>query len=149
MAPDVLSEAFDLIEVRGVMTGGFAARGPWVSRAAVTQPLKLVALVAGSAELNVDGPGGPDGPVVLAAGDVALLNHRTRLDVRGGRGDGVPVELVPEAGFDSMKLAAADLATDDVLVGGWIQVSEAGLPLLSTALPGLVHVPAGTPAGSR
>ena len=148
MASDVLSVAFDVIDVRGMMTGGFAARGPWVSRGAVTRPLKLVALVAGSAQLRTDGPGGPDGPVVLAPGDVALLNHRTWVDVRGGCGDGVPVELVPEAGFDST-LASADLATDDVLVGGWIQISEAALPMLSTAVPGLVHVPAGALASSR
>lgn len=149
VATDVLSEAFDLIEVRGLVTGGFAARGSWVSHTAVTRPLKLVALVAGSVQLTVDGPGGPDGPVALAPGDVALLNHRTRIDVRSGRSDGVPVELVPEVGFDSMKLASADLATDDVLVGGCIEVSEAGLPLLSAAVPGLVHVPADSPTGSR
>ncbi|MFS8197194.1 AraC family transcriptional regulator [Streptomyces sp. CWNU-52B] len=146
---DVLSDVFDLVEVQGMLTGGFAVRGPWVARGEVSQPLKLVALVAGSARVGVDGPGGPDGPVELAPGDVVLLNHRTRLDVRGGRGDGAPVELRPEADFDAMALAAADLATDDVLVGGWIRVSPAGLSLLSAALPGLVHVRAATSAASR
>ncbi len=146
---DALSDVFDLVEVRGMMTGGFAVRGPWVSRGAVSRPFKLIALVAGSAQVRVDGPGGPDGPVELAPGDAVLLNHRTRLDVRGGRGDGPPTELMPEAGFDSAQLATADLATDDVLVGGWIQVSPAGLALLSTALPGLVHVQAGTSAARR
>ncbi|MEU6539661.1 AraC family transcriptional regulator [Streptomyces sp. NPDC047000] len=146
---DVLSDVFDLVEVQGMMTGGFAVRGPWASSGTVSRPLKLIALVAGSATAAADGPGGPDGPVELAPGDVVLLNHRTRLDVRGGHGDGAPVTLVPEAGFDAMALAAADLATDDVLVGGWIQVSPAGLALLSAALPGLVHVRAATSAASR
>jgi len=146
---DVLSEVFDLVEVQGMLTGGFAVHGPWVSRGAVSRPLKLIALVAGSARVGVDGPGGPDGPVDLAPGDVVLLNHRTRLDVRGGRGAGPPVELVPEADFDSLQLAMADRASDDVLVGGWIQVSPAGLALLSTALPGLVHVRAATSTASR
>lgn len=146
---DVLSHVFDLVEVQGMLTGGFAVRGPWVSSGTVSQPLKLIALVAGSARVRVDGPGGPDGPVDLAPGDVVLLNHRTRLEVRGGSGEGAPVHLVPEAGFDAMALAEADLATDDVLVGGWIQVSAAGLALLSTALPGLVHVHATTSAASR
>ncbi|MFF7334881.1 cupin domain-containing protein [Streptomyces sp. NPDC008150] len=148
-AADVLSDVLDLIEVRGMVTGGFAVRGPWASRGAVSHPLKLVALVAGSARVRVDGPGGPDGPVEMAPGDVVLLNHRTSLHVRGGRGDGTPVELVPEAGFDAMALASADLATDDVLVGGWIEVSPAGLSLLAAALPGLVHVHAATSAASR
>jgi AraC-like DNA-binding protein len=146
---DVLSDVFDLVEVQGMLTGGFAVRGPWVSRGAVSRPLKLIALVAGSARVSVDGPGGPQGLVELAPGDVVLLNHRTRLDVRGGRGDGPPVELLPAASFDSVDLAAADLATDDVLVGGWIQVSPAGLALLGAALPGLVHVPAATSSASR
>lgn len=146
---DVLSDVFDLVEVRGMMTGGFAVSGPWVSRGTVSRPFKLIALVAGSARVSVDGPGGPDGPVELAPGDVVLLNHRTRLDVRGGRGDEPPAELMPEASFDSIQLATADLATDDVLVGGWIQVSPAGLALLRTALPSLVHVQAGTSAASR
>ena len=146
---DVLSDVFEQVEVCGIMTGGFAVRGPWVSRTAVSRPLKLIALVAGSAYVRVDGPGGPDGPVELAPGDVMLLNHRTSLDVRGGVGDGPPAELFPEASFDSMALAAADLSTDDVLLGGWIQVNPPGQALFSTALPGLVHVRAQTQAAPR
>lgn len=146
---DVLSDVFEQVEVRGMMTGGFAVRGPWASRVAVSRPLKLVALVAGSARLSTEGPGGPDGPVELGPGDVVLLNHRTALEVRGGRGDGAATEPVPTASFDSMALTAADLSTDDVLVGGWIQVNPAGQSLLGGALPGLVHVRASTPAASR
>jgi AraC-like DNA-binding protein len=137
---DALSEVLDLVEVRGMLTGGFAARGPWVSRGRVSRPLKLVALVAGSATVSVDGPGGPSGPVRLAPGEVALLNHRTHLEVRGGATDGVPVTFLPDPGFDAMALGAADLRIDDVLVGGWIEVNPAGRALLSAALPGLVHV---------
>lgn len=137
---DVLSDVLDLVEVRGMLTGGFAARGPWVSRGDVSRELKLIALVAGSATVSVDGPGGPSGPVRLGPGDVVLLNHRTHLEVRGGSTEGLPVPLRPEATFDAMALAAADLRTDDVLIGGWIRVNPAGSALLRTALPGLVHV---------
>lgn len=146
---DALSDVFDQVEVRGLMTGGFAVRGPWSSRVAVTRPLKLIALVAGSAWISAEGPGGPDGPVELKPGDVVLLNNRSALEVHGGRGDGPPAETTPEASFDSMALAAADLRTDDVLIGGWIQVNPAGQALFSGALPGLVHVRASTPAASR
>jgi AraC-like DNA-binding protein len=149
MPSDVLSDVFEQVEVQGMVTGGFAARGRWVSRGAVTRPLKLIALVAGSARVGAEGPGGPDGPVQLAPGDVVLLNHRTRVEVRGGRGREPEEELLPEADFDRMALTEADLATDDVLVGGWIQVNPAGLALLGAALPGLVHVQAGTPAAAR
>jgi AraC-like DNA-binding protein len=149
VSTDALSDVFEQVDVRGVITGGFAVRGPWASRHAVSRPLKLVALVAGSMRLSVDGPGGPDGPIELTPGDVVLLNNRTYLDARGGHGDGAPAETFPEASFDSMALAAADLSTDDVLLGGWVDVNPAGRELLGAALPGLVHVRARTPAASR
>lgn len=148
-AADVLSQAFDLVEVQGMLTGGFAARGSWVSRGAVTRPLKMIALVAGSAEVSADGPGGPDGPVRLEPGDVVLLTGRTSLEVRGGMGDGPVAELVPEAGFDSLALEGADRDVDDVLVGGWIQVNPAGSALLGAALPSLVHVRAASPTAAH
>jgi AraC-like DNA-binding protein len=149
MRSDVLSDVFEQVEVQGMVTGGFAVRGPWASRGVVTRPLKLIALVAGSARVGAEGPGGPDGPVQLAPGDVVLLNHRTRLEVRGGRGDGPERDLLPAADFDRMALTDADLAADDVLVGGWIQVNPVGLALLGSALPGLVHVQAARPEASR
>lgn len=144
MAPsiDVLSDVFEQIEVEGVVTGGFAVRGPWVSRGSISRSFKLIALVAGSARVTVDGPGGPEGPIVLGPGDVVVLNHRTHLDVRGGIEGDHPSALIPETSFDTSSLAAADLDLDDVLVGGWIRVSSAGSALLRTALPGLVHVSA-------
>ncbi|MBT2502220.1 AraC family transcriptional regulator [Curtobacterium sp. ISL-83] len=148
LVPDVLSDVFEQVEVRGMLTGGFAVRGPWVARGTVTRPFKLIALVAGSASVIVDGPGGPQGPVDLAAGDVVLLNHRTHLEVRGG-GPGVAQTLLPEPSFDSMALAAADASRDDILIGGWIQVSPAGEAMLGAVLPGLVHVQAARPAADR
>src|SRR5512142_2072605 len=146
---DALSDVFDLVAVHGLVTGGFAVHGPWISHGTISRPFKLIALVAGAARVGVDGPGGPIGPVELSPGDVVLLNHRTRLEVQGGRGDGPPTELVPQADFDSIQLAEADLDTDDVLIGGWIQVSPAGIALLGAALPGLVHVRAATSAACR
>lgn len=148
-SPDALSDVFDQVEVEGLLTGGFAVRGAWVASTEVTRAFKLVALVAGSAEVRVDGPGGPEGPVRLEPGDVLLLNHRTHLEARGTEHSDAPTQLRPDADFDSMALAAADLSTDDVLVGGWIRVSPAGEALLAAALPGLVHVHASSPSASR
>lgn len=145
---DVLSDVFEQIEVEGVVTGGFAVRGPWTSRGAISRPFKLIGLVAGTARITVDGPGGPEGPLDLSPGDVVLLNHRTHLEVHGGTGESLPEALIPDTSFDSSSLAEADLALDDVLVGGWIRVSPTGSPLLRTALPGLVHIPAASAARS-
>ena len=42
---DQLSEVFDLIEVRAVVSGSSAAEGAWVSRGALHESLKLTAMV--------------------------------------------------------------------------------------------------------
>jgi AraC-like DNA-binding protein len=144
----VLSDVLNQVEVEGMLTGGFAARGPWVTRGAVSKPLKLIMLVAGSAELRVDGPGGLHPPVSLAPGDVVLLNRRTHLELQGG-GEGNRTELLPEAGFDAMAVTGADISSDDVVLGGWIRVNGAGLALLSGALPAVVHVEAARPPAAR
>ena len=45
MARDQLSDVFNLIEVRGLVSGGFSVRGDWKSRFKINYPLKLVAMV--------------------------------------------------------------------------------------------------------
>jgi AraC-like DNA-binding protein len=137
VAVDQLSEVFDRIEVRGILTGGFAVRGPWVSRAAITDSLKLIALVCGRARLSTDGI---DGPIELEPGDVAVLNGRSRLALEGGRGDGPPHVVVPEEDDPSTRLTGADCGTDDVVLGGRVDLNPAGHALLLQALPPVAHV---------
>lgn len=135
MTADHLSDVFDLVEVRGVVSGGFAVRGPWVSRAAV-EGLKFTAMVSGRARLTTDGV---PGPVGLEPGDVAVLNNRSWLRMEGGSGDGPPQEILPEADFASARLIGADRGTDFV-VGGHVELNPAGRALLHQALPPLAHV---------
>ncbi|TDC27447.1 AraC family transcriptional regulator [Streptomyces sp. 8K308] len=137
MVPDQLSEVFDLVEVRGQMTGGFAARGPWGSRAVIDTPLKFMAMVRGRARLTTDGAAEP---IELGPGDVAILNNRSWLELEGGTGDGPRREIAPEPGFPSPRLVAAHDGTDDVLVGGRVDLNPAGRALLTQALPPLGHV---------
>lgn len=146
---DALSDVFERVEVEAVMTGGFAVRGPWVSQGELSQPFKLIALVAGTASVWADGPEGPNGPITLMPGDVVLLSYRTHLRIEGGAGGTVPVSLVPEISFDTTSLATADLDHDDVLIGGAIRVGPAGSELLRNALPGMVHIAATSPTPSR
>ena len=73
MRSDQLSEVFDVIQVRGVLSGGFAACGPWVSRGALQTPLKFFALVSGRARLSTDGL---DSPLELEPGDVLFFHCR-------------------------------------------------------------------------
>lgn len=134
MASDHLSEVFDLIEVRGVVSGGFAVRGPWVSRAAI-EGLKFSAMVGGRARLTAEGV---DGSIELEPGDVAILNNRSWLEIEGGDGDGPRREVMPEADFRSARQIGHDRGTD-VVVGGHIDLNAAGQALLLQALPPLAH----------
>jgi AraC-like DNA-binding protein len=134
---DQLSEVFDLVEVRGILTGGFAVRGPWVARAAITDSLKLIARVCGRARLSTDGIGGP---IELEPGDVAVLNGRSWLALEGGTGEGPPREVVPEENDPSTRLTGADCGTDDVVLGGRVDLNPAGYALLLQALPPVAHV---------
>ncbi|MBM2614155.1 helix-turn-helix transcriptional regulator [Actinoplanes sp. LDG1-06] len=79
---DRLSQVFDLVEVRGVLSGGFAARDRWYARAEVRLPLKFLAVPYGKVWLSCDGL---DSPVLLEAGDVAILQDREWLRLEGGR----------------------------------------------------------------
>ncbi|PRY43974.1 AraC family transcriptional regulator [Umezawaea tangerina] len=135
MAGDQLSQVFDLVEVRGVVSGGLVVRGPWVSSAAVDSSLKFCAVVAGRARLSVDGLAEP---VDLESGDVAVLTNRTWLRVEGGIGDGPPQEVVPDWDFTTDR--ALDLSSDDVLIGGHVDLDPAGEELLLRALPPVAHV---------
>jgi AraC-like DNA-binding protein len=128
---DQLSEVFDLMEIRGLLSGGFAATGDWVSRGVTDAPFKFFAIVSGGARLTTDGL---DRPVELEAGDVAILNHRSWLEI--GNGDGPPREIMPQEGFT---VTGADHRAD-VLVGGRIDLNDAGDALLRQALPPVAHV---------
>ncbi|CAM4051935.1 AraC family transcriptional regulator [Kibdelosporangium persicum] len=135
MVSDHLSEAFDLVEVRGVLSGGFAVRGPWVSRTAMDTPLKFMAMVCGRARLSTDGI---DGPIELEPGDVVILNNRSWLELRGGTGDGPIREITPTDPAD--RFIGANCGTDDVLFGGRVDLNPAGQALLLQALPPVGHV---------
>ncbi|MEO3875681.1 AraC family transcriptional regulator [Nonomuraea sp. B12E4] len=146
MVADQLSEVFDLVEIRSLISGGLAARGPWVSRAAIDGPLKFFAMVSGRARLTTDGG---DGPIDLEPGDVAILNNRSWLELQGGTGDGPRREIAPQAGFPFTGLAAAGHGTDDVVVGGRVDLNPAGQALLLQALPPVGRVRASAAAAAN
>ena len=146
MVDDQLSEVFDLVEIRGLVSGGFAARGPWVARGAIEDPFKLIAMVYGRARLTTDGVDGGDGPIGLEPGDVAILNNRTWLEQEGGTGDGPRQQISPEETFT--RLAGADRGTDDVVIGIAVDLNQTGQALLRQALPAVGHVRASAAAAT-
>jgi len=136
MADDQLSEVFDVVEVRGQLSGAFAMRGPWIAKGSISTPLKFMVMVRGRARLLTDGL---DEPIDLGPGDVVILNNRSWLETSGGTGDGPPRELVVEANH----LVDTDEECD-FGVGGHVDLNDAGRALLLPALPpvAVVRAPA-------
>ncbi|MER7848171.1 AraC family transcriptional regulator [Kitasatospora sp. NPDC096077] len=135
MTPDRFSEALDLVEVRGVLTGGIAARGGWWGRGPLSEPVKFFALVSGRARLTTDGI---DEPVDLAAGDVAILTGRSWVALEAGAEP--RQEVQPESDFSTDRFARSDRDADDIVIGGCVSLNEAGRTLLLESLPPLAHI---------
>jgi AraC-like DNA-binding protein len=140
MTDDRLSQLLDLVDVGGVASGGFAVRGPWMTRGRVHVPLKFIAVVHGRAHLLTDGL---DHPVVLQRGDVAILSDRSWLQLSGGIGIAAPQQIEPEEDFSASRLREADADVDDVVFGGRIEIGDTGRALLLDALDPVTHLPAG------
>ena len=102
--------------------------------------------MCGRARLAADGA---DGPIELEPGDVAILNNRSWLNLEGGTGDGPRREIMPGAGLSSARLLGADRGTDDVVIGGRIDLNPAGQALLLQALPPVGHVRASAAAATN
>ena len=142
MITDELSTVFDVVEIRGIVSNGFAIGGRWSTRFEIADPLKLIAVARGTAQLECDGM---PAPIQLVAGDVAILNNRTWAVLTGGSGDGPPVRFaITEADVFDV-IGGIDLAAPgiDVCIGGHVDVNEAGKQLLTDALPPVGHVRAG------
>lgn len=144
MIEDRLSEVFDVVEVSSVVTGGVAARGGWWSHGPLHDPVKFFAMVAGHARLTTDGS--PD-PIDLREGDVAVLIGRSWVAFEAG--DEPRREIQPESDFSTVGFAAADRSSDDVLIGGCIELNQAGRALLLGAMPPVAHVRASDPGTER
>ena len=136
MARDQLSDVFDLIEVRGLVSGGFSVRGDWICRVDLHDPLKMIAVVCGRLKLTVDGVG----PIDLAPGDVAILNNRSHMTLQGGHGLAPPSELVIGDSDTFVRVDGANCSDADVIIGGHIDVNPIGQALLMQALPPVGHV---------
>lgn len=135
---DPLSDVFDAVEIRGLLTGGAAVGGGrWISHNSIDDPLKLFAVARGHARLTTDGL---DTPVTLGPGDVAIVNGRSWMTVEGGSGDGPPIEITVTAGGPLQHLPGAHPGAVDVLVGVRVDLNAAGRALLLAALPAVGHV---------
>lgn len=144
MEQDQLSEVFDVVQVRGVLTGGIAASGSWISTGRLDDQIKFFAMLSGRAELLTDGL---RTPIVLEAGDVGILNRRQWIELSGGPA-GPRQHYEPDPDFRFAAVFGADRLGADVFVGGRIELNRAGEALLD-ALPPICHVHAAEASGLR
>ena len=144
MGAEWLSGVFDLVEVRGVITGGIVARGNWWSRGPLKDPVKFFAMVNGHARLSTDGV---DGAIDLGPGDVAILSGRSEVAFEAGQAP--RCEVHPEEDFSSARFTGADRAVDDIVLGGCVDLNETGRALLVGSLPPLAHIRASGASGGE
>lgn len=141
---DHLSDVLDLVEVNGVISGGAAVSGGWTSpRVDVDSPLKFMAVIRGGARLRTDGI--PQ-PIELESGDVAVLSNRSWLQLESMRGDDTPRRMLEDVDANLMNMLGTAAGADDIMVGGHVDLNEAGDALLAPALPPVGHVRASSPA---
>lgn len=146
MAGDHLSEVLDLISVRGVVSGGAAASGRWSAESPVHEELRFCAIVRGRATLMTDGI---EEPIALAEGEVAILNARSWLSLRGGAGDGPLTRVAQPANAEIARLDVPDPENSDIFIGGRIDLDSAGHEFLFDALPPVAHIRTSSPSSSR
>ncbi|ABM11784.1 transcriptional regulator, AraC family [Mycolicibacterium vanbaalenii PYR-1] len=141
MKRDQLSDVFDLIEVAGMVSGGFSVRGDWFCRLEIKDPVKMIGVVCGRVRLATDGYG----PIDLEPGDVAILNGCTQVVLKGGPGAAPATKLdVEQSGDAFVRVDGAECGEADVIIGGHVDVNPTGAALLAQALPrvGLVRASA-------
>lgn len=131
---DQLSEVLRLVEVDSAFSGGFVVGGRWTTHFEPTSPLKLLAMVRGSARMCADGI---SGPVEIETGDVVVFNNRRWATLTGGPAGGLPVSFTLTEPNAVLRVGGGD---DDVIMGGHIDVNGVGEELLVAALPPVVHV---------
>jgi AraC-like DNA-binding protein len=138
---DPLSDALALANARLVVSGGFAIGGTWALVAWPQARLKLTAVVRGTCWVLTDAP---EPPLRLAEGDVAVLNDRRRVVLASDPTAADPVD--PSDLFGPGRAPIVRLTdTEDVLViGGHVDLNQAGEDLLLTALPPVTAVRSGT-----
>lgn len=130
---DQLSDVLELIEVRGLLSGGFAVRGDWICSFDIEDPIKMIAVVCGRLTLTADG----HPSVELVPGDVAILSGCAQAVLAGGPGLEAPVPLDVESSEHAFVRVdgAVTCGEADVIIGGHVDVNPIGEALLAQALP--------------
>ena len=147
-ATDVLAELLDTLRLATIMYGRFELGAPWGIQLPDDDVAHLVVVGRGAARLDV---AGADRPVVLEAGDLALLPHGGAHALRDAAGSALrvlgPAECRRIRAAQPVRLGGAGAAT--TLVMGAFRFRTAHRSLSLQRLSRCVHIAADDPAASK
>ncbi|MBY5358457.1 AraC family transcriptional regulator [Rhizobium leguminosarum] len=136
MTSDPLSEMLNLLDARCLVSGGLIAGGAWALRFPRPNRIKISAVAKGRCWLCLDN--GSE-PILLEAGDVALLNGRHSFILASD------LAVAPTDAVGAFKekvdgMARQGIGEDFHYLGGHIALGPQGMELLSDVLPPIIHV---------
>jgi AraC-like DNA-binding protein len=141
MSADPFSDILKLTHARSLLTGGFAAGGPWAIRFPAPDKIKFFAVVKGHCWVRLEGE--PE-PARFETGDVGLLSA-PRWSVLASDPDVEPVDAM--ALFSGAGRSTALLGKGDEFahIGGHVLLDPVSGPLLQNVLPPWIHIRASSP----
>lgn len=144
MARDTFSAILSIMNTQAVVAGGFTAAGTWALRFPPPENIKFLVMAKGNSLLCVDGV---TGLFEMNEGDVVLLKAGSGF-VIASDANTPPRDATQIFGPDTTDIV--DLGGDDILLlGGRIDLDQAGGEMLLSHLPATIHLPAGQPETRR
>lgn len=132
---DDLDTLFDLIEVRGVISGGFAVGGRWRTEYRPAYPLKLLVVARGRTLVSVDGM---DAPLLAEAGDVVVLIGCQQVALQDpGSGTGLQTRFTTPAEQPFLRVGDGE---ETVVLGGHIDLEDGTEPVLRALSDKVLHL---------
>jgi AraC-like DNA-binding protein len=138
---DPFSDFLRLTEANSVVSGGFAAGGPWALRFPAPGKIKFTAMARGGCWLRVDGQ---RKAVMLDEGDVILLPGRDGF-VLASHLTTPPKDYRGVLGGKGAALTRIGDGSECVVLSGMVSLHPSTGSLLMDVLPQLVHVRAASP----
>ncbi len=141
MSDDPFSDILRFANAQSVVSGGFAAGGPWAIRFPPPDKIKFFAIVKGCCWLAIDGEAAP---ARVETGDVILLAAQ-RSFVLASDLALAPVDAMTLFARSVSKFVKLGDGEDCIQIGGHVRLDPASGVLLADVLPPLIHVRAVSP----
>ncbi|NID05674.1 AraC family transcriptional regulator [Luteibacter jiangsuensis] len=142
---DPISDILRLASAESVVSGGFTAGGDWAVRFPAPDRLKFFAAVRGELWLGLETEGTT--ATRVTAGDVLLLTAPERFTL-GSDLSRTPIDAQAVFAEQSRPIVDAGGGDDVLMIGGHVRFDTAYAPMVTEALPPLIHIRGDTPDAS-